>query len=85
MLQQVLVAVIVFAAACYAVWRLPGTATRLKMADGLARLLPGAAGQWFGKIAARQRALLTGGGCGACGGSATSSSLRTSGTARPRR
>ena len=85
MLEQLLVGLIVVAAAAYAVWRLPGTATRLKMAEGLARLLPGAAGQRFGKVAARQRALLTGGGCGACGGSATSSSLRTSGTARPRR
>jgi hypothetical protein len=70
MLQQLLVAVIVFAAACYAVWRLPGTATRLKMAEGLARVLPGAAGRWFARLATRQRAALVAGGCGACGGAA---------------
>ena len=84
MLQQLLVGLIVVAAALYAVWRLPGTAMRLKMAEAMARRLPGALGTWSGKLAARQRALLAGGGCGACGGSATSR-FRTSGTARPRR
>lgn len=67
-MQQVLVALIVIAAAWFATWRLLGAATRLKVlawslqrvpaASSLARLLQ--------RLQQQQRAALLGAGCGQC-------------------
>jgi hypothetical protein len=67
-MQQLIVALIVVAAALFATWRLLGAAVRLKVlawalervpaASGLARLLQ--------RLQQQQRAALLGAGCGQC-------------------
>lgn len=67
-LQQALVVLIVVAAAILAVWRLPGAATRLRMARALQRW--GGERTWLGRfgsrLAARELRAITAGGCAAC-------------------
>jgi len=64
MLQQILVIVIVAAAAIFAAWRLPGTSTRLKYAAGLKRVGFIRFGAW---LEARLMRGVAAGGCNACG------------------
>ena len=63
-MQQVIVFVIVLAAAVYAAWRLPGAATRLRYAAGLKRIGLRRLGTW---LEARELGAITSGGCKACG------------------
>ncbi|MET0290766.1 MAG: hypothetical protein ABW136_00275 [Steroidobacteraceae bacterium] len=63
-MQQAIVAVIVIAAALFAVWRLPGTPTRLRYVAGLKRIGLSAPARWLEKRILRSMAK---GGCAACG------------------
>jgi hypothetical protein len=65
MVQQVLVVLIVIAAALFAAWRLPGAATRLRYAAGLKRLGLRRLGA---RLEARELRAVTAGGCKACSG-----------------
>ena len=79
MVQNVLVALIVIAAALIAAWRLPGAATRLRYARALQRMGLRRLGE---RLERRQRAAMAAGGCAACSG-ATSASVHPAGrTAR---
>jgi hypothetical protein len=62
--QQIAVIVIVIAAALFAVWRLPGTATRLRYVAALKRIGLGAPARWLERRVLRSIAK---GGCAACG------------------
>lgn len=69
MIQHLIVTLVVLAAAVYAAWRLPGSATRLRWAHALQRV--GGArnpvhrlGDW---LAARELRAIAAGGCSACG------------------
>ncbi len=64
MIQQALVGVIVVAAALFAAWRLPGTATRLRYARWLKRAGLQRFGGW---LESRQLRAIAAGGCAACG------------------
>jgi hypothetical protein len=64
LLQQILVAVIVVAAALSAAWRLAGLATRLRLLDALARGGVGVLARWAAAKAAGLRS--AGGGCAGC-------------------
>jgi hypothetical protein len=65
MMQQVIVFAIVLAAALFAAWRLPGTATRLRYARGLKRLGLRRLGT---RLESRELRAATAGGCKACSG-----------------
>ena len=65
MLQQILVFAIVFAAAVFAAWRLPGTATRLRYAALLKRMGLVRLGE---RLEARVLGAMVVGGCKACSG-----------------
>jgi hypothetical protein len=60
-LQLFIVALLVIGAAVLATWRLMSGTLRLRMIEGLLRVLPGNA--WLQSLAARQR---TATGCSAC-------------------
>jgi hypothetical protein len=65
MVQQIAVYVIVFAAAVFAAWRLPGSATRLRYAAMFKRV----GLQRFGRfLEGRVVRAMTAGGCQACSG-----------------
>ena len=66
-MQQLIVILIVAAAALSAAWRMAGVATRLRLLETLARRLgPGRAGAGFARRAQREREALLGAGCGGC-------------------
>lgn len=62
--QNLVVAVIVLAAALVAAWRLPGAATRLRYARGLKKMGLRRLGE---RLERRQLAAMSAGGCAACG------------------
>ena len=63
-MQQIVVILIVLAAAVYATWRLPGAATRLRYAAGLKRIGLRSLGS---RLEMRVLRAATAGGCKACG------------------
>ena len=66
-MQQLVVILIVAAAALSAAWRLAGVATRLKWLEALARHSgTGRVAAWLEQRAQRQRVALLGSGCGSC-------------------
>jgi hypothetical protein len=68
-LQQLVVILIVVAAALSAAWRLAGVASRLKLLERLARSAGnGRVGAWLTRRAQRQREALLRAGCGGCAG-----------------
>ncbi len=70
MLQNLIVAVIVIAAALFATWRLAGAGTRLRWLESFAARLDGSgrfAALLQRRIAQKRAALLAATGCGACG------------------
>jgi hypothetical protein len=75
MLQQVLVFAIVLAAAVFAAWRLPGTATRLRYAAALKRIGLVRLGA---RLEARVLRAMVVGGCKACSGGTQRTVHRTS-------
>jgi hypothetical protein len=81
MVQQILVALIVIAAALFALWRLPGTATRLRYAAGLKRVGLVALGT---RLEARVLRSATLGGCKACSSTTQRLQHREPGARRPR-
>ena len=68
-MQQLIVILIVMAAALSAAWRLAGVATRLKLLEQLAcRAGNGWVGAWLTRRVQRERAAMLGAGCGGCAG-----------------
>ncbi len=80
-MQEVAVIVIVIAAALFAVWRLPGTPTRLRYIAGLRKIGLSAPAAWLERRVLRSIAK---GGCAACG-TGTQSTVHASRTPRTRR
>jgi len=62
-MQQIVVILIVLAAALYAAYRLPGAATRLRYAAFFKRMGLRAFGNW---LEVRELRAITAGGCSAC-------------------
>jgi len=68
-MQQLIVILIVVAAALSAAWRLAGVASRLKLLERLARGAgKGWVGAWLTRRAQVAREALLGAGCGGCAG-----------------
>lgn len=80
-MQDVAVAVLVIAAALFAVWRLPGTPTRLRYIAGLKKIGLGGLAAWLERRVLRSIAK---GGCAACG-TGTQSTVHGPRAPRPRR